>query len=106
MASHLQHPELKAPQTHTHACSLQLTLSQVHSFTHARIQTHFLNTLTHVLITHAFPLPTVTGKQCPPLPSQCTLPLPSRHFTSPPTSSAPLPFFFVVGAAMEEFFPC
>lgn len=89
MASHLQHPELKAPRMHTHACSLQLTLNQVHSFTHARIQTHFLNTLTHVLITHAIPLPTVTGKQCPPLPSQCTLPLPSLHFSSHQLCSSP-----------------
>lgn len=103
-ASELQHPKLKPPRTH--ACSLRRTLNHVHSFPHARIQTHFLNTLAHALITHAFPLPTVTGKQCPPLPSQCTPPLPSAHFTSPPTSSAPLPFFFVVGAVIEEFLPC
>lgn len=106
-----QHPKLKAPHTHTHTHSLQRALNQVHSFTHARIQnTLSLHTPAHALITHAFPLPTVTGKQCPPLPSRSSTPplpsspphpsppLPSPHFTSPPTGSAPLPFFFVVGS--------
>lgn len=70
-------PNWGSPEAATHAYSLQHTLNQVHSFTHAHIQTHILNTITHALITHAFPLPTVTGKQCPPIPSQCTPPLTS-----------------------------
>lgn len=82
-------PTEGSSHAHTHTYSLQRTLNQVHSFTHAYIQTHFLNTLTHALITHAFPLPTVTGKQCPPLPSRCTPPLPSLHFSSHQLCSSP-----------------
>lgn len=97
-------PASQTEDTHTNTFSLQSILNQVHSFTHPNTLSQ--HTHTHVLITHAFPLPTVTAKQCPPLPSRCTPPLPSLHFTSPPTSSAPLPFFFVVGAVIEEFLPC
>lgn len=94
--------------THTQTCILPSNAHSIKS-THSHMPTSkhtFPNALTHALITHAFPLPTVTGKQCPPLPSQSTPPHPSPHFTSPPTGSAPLPFFFVVGAAIEEFLPC
>lgn len=68
-------PTSQTPRTYTQTCAqrptfpLQHILSRAFSLTHARIQTHFLNTLTHALITHAFPLPTVTDKQCPLHPS-------------------------------------
>lgn len=83
-------PTSQTEGSHTYtAYSLQQTLNHVLSFTLAYIQTHFLSTLTHGLITHGFPLPTVTGKQCPPLPSQCSPPLPSLHFSSHQLCSSP-----------------
>lgn len=88
-ASMLQHPKLKVPHTHAHSPSNAYSIRSTHSHMLTSKQTHFLNTLTHALITHAFPLPTVTGKQCPPLPSQCTPPLPSLHFSSHQLCSSP-----------------
>lgn len=93
-----QRPKPEVPPTHAP------NPSDVHSIRSSRLQnTLSRHALAHALITHASLLPTVTAKQCPPLPSRSsTLPLPpqpSPHFTSPPTSSAPLPFFFVVGSS-------
>lgn len=90
-------PTSQTPRTYTQTCAhrpafpLQRILSQAFLRTHAHIQKHCLNTLTHALITPAFPLPTVTDKQCPPLPSRCA-PSPSRpllHFSSHKLCSSP-----------------
>lgn len=85
-------PTSQTPRTYTQTCvqrptlPLQHILSQSFSLTHAHIQTHFLRTLTHALITRAFPLPTVTDKQCPPLTSP---PSPLLHFSSHQLRSSP-----------------
>lgn len=95
-------PTSQTPRTSTQTCThrptfpLHSILSQAFSLTHAHIQKRCLNTLTHAPITPAFPLPTVTDKQCPPLPSRCApsppLPSPPRpllHFSSHRLCSSP-----------------
>jgi len=88
----------------THTCILSQTHTQSSSLIHTCPHTNTLSKHTHTCPDNSRFSVAHSHRQ-----TMSSSPLsvhPSPHFTSPPTSSAPLPFFFVVRAVIEEFLPC